>query len=487
MIRASCLAVLILFLGVACLSLHAFWKDFLQYRLQKISEASQTISRDVVETLGASTFFLKQIRGILGPGFSLKPDNPASDHEALEAFFREFKANRASDTLGLTLIVDSTGKVVNWFGPYGGLLADLSDRPFFKEIKADPTRNFALNGLVKGRAGGRPIYEVGIPVRNSQGTLECVLAQQVDALNMDKVALGIVGGLPVQIVVQMADGGILFQHPLPPLLRDADPATRRPVIGEGIRETNRDGILRIPAGSPGFAETTYAAVSKESAFGTSTAVLIPEGRLLAIFWKNSLPFLVVILLGGMLIVGLFYGLCLGGQKLDCAVQQTVTDHQTGIANRRGFDNELQRLINHTQRQNQSLCLLFADIDHFKSFNDDHGHDVGDEVLKGVAECIRRSLRRPLDYCSRWGGEEFTLILPDTGLEEGILIAKELLDCVAALPIEMLRNTPSPSVTLSIGMACLSAGQSKTPSELIHEADRALLRAKSDGRNRVVVG
>jgi diguanylate cyclase (GGDEF)-like protein len=147
---------------------------------------------------------------------------------------------------------------------------------------------------------------------------------------------------------------------------------------------------------------------------------------------------------------------------------------------------LERLIKHVRRENKPLTLLFMDIDHFKSFNDRCGHDVGDEVIKGVADCIRKALRRPLDYCCRWGGEEFAMILPDTPVGEGLEIANQLMGCVGDLPICALGNTPPPNVTLSVGIASLTAGGTQTPAELTKEADQALLRAKSEGRNRVVI-
>ena len=194
----------------------------------------------------------------------------------------------------------------------------------------------------------------------------------------------------------------------------------------------------------------------------------------------------VMLMGVVVIFGLFYGLCLAGQKLECAILETTTDHHTGIRNRRGFDSELDRLIKHVRRENKPLTLLFMDIDHFKSFNDRCGHDVGDEVIKGVADCIRKALRRPLDYCCRWGGEEFAMILPDTPVGEALEIANQLMGCVGDLPICALGNTPHSNVTLSVGIASLTAGGIQNRAGLIKAADQALLRAKTEGRNRVVI-
>jgi diguanylate cyclase (GGDEF)-like protein len=299
----------------------------------------------------------------------------------------------------------------------------------------------------------------------------------------------IVGDYPSRVVVRSSDGGILMQYPLLPLPSEDGPPLKRSLIGKGqpVADGAASAVFRVPAGSKGFAETTYAAIVEDRKFGVSTEVMIPEKTIISMFLKKNRDFMMVMLMGGVVIFGLFYALCLGGQKMECAIRETTTDHQTGISNRRGFENELERLMNHARRENKPLTLLFMDIDYFKSFNDNWGHDVGDEVLKGVADCIREALRRPLDYCCRWGGEEFAMVLPDTSVEEGVEIANQLMDCVGALSISRLRNTPHPPITLSVGIAPMTLAGIQTTAELIKESDRAMMRAKTEGRNRVVVG
>ena len=488
-IRTSFFAVLILFLGVGALDLSSFWKDYLQYHFDKLSEDSRVISHGVEDSLSDSSLLLNFISERLGKDFSLSRADPASLHRLLVEGRKEIQRWSEVAHLGLTILIDPSGKVVDWSGPYEGSHADLADRSFFKAMKADPALPYAINGLVLGRTSGRPNYQIAIPVRNSRGALECVLSQQIDARKSEQSISEIVGNNPSRVVVRMSDGGILMQYPLLPLPSETSPPLKRSLIehGEAVAAGGPSRIFRFPAGKNGFTETTYVAVVNDKRFGTSTEVIIPEKTIISLFLKKNLNFLMVMLMGAVVIFGLFYGLCLGGQKLECAIRETTTDHHTGISNRRGFENELERLMNHARRENKPLTLLFMDIDHFKSFNDSHGHDVGDEVLKGVADCIRRALRRPLDYCCRWGGEEFAMVLPDTSVEEGVEIANQLMGCVGALSISGLRNTPHRSITLSIGIVPMTAGGMQTPAELIKEADRSLLRAKTEGRNRVVIG
>lgn len=483
------IAVLILFLGFGALSLSSFWKDSLQYHIGKLSEDSRVISHEVADSLSDSSLLLDFIRERLGKDFSLSRADPTSLHRLLVESRKEVQRWHEIANLGLTILIDPSGRVVDWGGPYEGSHADQSDRAFFKAIKADPALPYAINGLVVGRTSGKPNYQIAIPVRNSRGVLGCVLSQQIDAREMEQSISDIVGDYPLRVVVRTSDGAILMQYPLLPLPSENGLPLDQSLIGQG--ETVADGgtlrIFRVPAGSKGFAETTYVAVVEDARHGISTEVMIPEKTIISMFLKKNRNFLMVMLMGVVLLFGLFYGLCLGGQKLECAIRETTTDHHTGISNRRGFENELERLMNHARREIKPLTLLFMDIDHFKSFNDSHGHDVGDEVIKGVADCIQEALRRPLDYCCRWGGEEFAMVLPDTSVEEGVEIANHLMDCVEALSISGLRNTPHSPITLSIGIAPMTLAGIQTQAELIKEADRALLRAKTEGRNRVVVG
>jgi diguanylate cyclase (GGDEF)-like protein len=488
-IRMTFFAVLILFLGVGALALTSSWKDYLQYHFGKLSEDSRVISHVVADSLSDSSLLLDFIRGQLGKDFSLSRTDPASLHRLLEQSRKEVQRWHEIEHLGLTILIDPSGRVVDWGGPYEGSHADLADRTFFKAIKADPALPYTINGLVLGRTSGRPNYQISIPVRNSRGALGCVLSQQIDAWEMEQSISEILGGYSSRVVVRTSDGGILMQYPLLPLPSEDGLPLKRSLIGnvEEVADGGTSRIFRVPAGSKGFAETTYVAVVEDARHGISTEVMIPEKTIISMFLKKNRNLLMVMLMGVVLIFGLFYGLCLGGQKLECAIRETTTDHHTGISNRRGFENELERLMNHARRENKPLTLLFMDIDHFKSFNDSHGHDVGDEVIKGVADCIQEALRRPLDYCCRWGGEEFAMVLPDTSVEEGVEIANQLMECVGALSISGLRNTPHPPITLSIGIAPMTLGGIQTPAELIKEADRALLRAKTEGRNRVVIG
>jgi two-component system, sensor histidine kinase LadS len=159
-------------------------------------------------------------------------------------------------------------------------------------------------------------------------------------------------------------------------------------------------------------------------------------------------------------------------------RQSRTDTLTKVPNRRFFDEHVTNEFDRARRSQSALALLVVDIDHFKQFNDRHGHTRGDEVLKTVADHLCRGVRRGDSVC-RYGGEEFALILPGANGDEATKIAETLRSTLESNPM------PEETITISIGVASTRDRDFDNADELFQAADRALYRAKDHGRNRVV--
>lgn len=158
---------------------------------------------------------------------------------------------------------------------------------------------------------------------------------------------------------------------------------------------------------------------------------------------------------------------------------STTDALTGLYNRRFFDESLRRELDRMRHTGVPLSIIMFDVDHFKRFNDEHGHDQGDRVLQVIASLLRQALRK-YDLACRYGGEEFMAILPSTAADGAFRVAERLRRDVEECRVDGLK------VTISLGVATVPDIAAGTPEELIAAADSAVYRSKESGRNRIDV-
>ncbi|WP_448109248.1 sensor domain-containing diguanylate cyclase [Pseudomonas azerbaijanoccidentalis] len=163
-------------------------------------------------------------------------------------------------------------------------------------------------------------------------------------------------------------------------------------------------------------------------------------------------------------------------------QLAATDALTGVANRRTLDQTLRHEWFRAQRSGKPMSVLMIDADHFKAFNDRHGHQAGDEALRSLAEVIGANVHRPTDLVARYGGEEFSVILAETGHEGARQIAEHIRAQVEQLPLVAPDESP---MTVSIGISTWNTASDISLEQLLFLADKALYQAKERGRNRVV--
>ena len=166
----------------------------------------------------------------------------------------------------------------------------------------------------------------------------------------------------------------------------------------------------------------------------------------------------------------------------CMTLSSMQDPLTGVWNRRRLDKDLLRALQRSGRTNAPVHLILIDVDHFKAFNDLYGHPAGDRSLRAVAQCLQRTARRATDVVCRYGGEEFAILVSEDDTDRAVEFADVLRAEVENMDIEH-SGDPSGGLRVSVGVAaCRGAGA--TVSDLFRDADRALYRAKANGRNRV---
>lgn len=163
--------------------------------------------------------------------------------------------------------------------------------------------------------------------------------------------------------------------------------------------------------------------------------------------------------------------------------EATTDALTKVNNRRAFDNDIESTISIARKEGKALSLLMIDIDHFKRFNDQFGHTIGDKVLRFVATMLKKNIKGS-DSVARYGGEEFAIILPETDYEGAITVAENMRERLAKQTLsDSAAKMQLGTITVSIGVAFYRDGE--ISDDLVNRADKCLYEAKNQGRNRVI--
>jgi len=254
--------------------------------------------------------------------------------------------------------------------------------------------------------------------------------------------------------------------------------------GQILLERGRRGDLpTLSAAQDGAAAWLEGRSHSQLTGFTATSAISLDGAI-ALWAGNNVAPATLLIGAGMLMLSILGRLETARAELRRSSRHALQDALTGLPNRRAFDAAFQRLGRATARDQRPISALFIDIDHFKQLNDQLGHAVGDRALRAVAGAIRRSLLRPTDFCCRWGGEEFVVLLPDTDTRGALQTAQRILERVRRLRARG-ETGPSRAITVSVGIASPPSGAMPGP-ELILNADQAMLQAKRGGRDCWVV-
>jgi two-component system cell cycle response regulator len=170
-------------------------------------------------------------------------------------------------------------------------------------------------------------------------------------------------------------------------------------------------------------------------------------------------------------------------NVQMSIEMAITDALTSLFNRRYMEMHLASLVEQAASRGKPISVMVLDIDYFKSVNDTHGHDAGDDVLREFAVSIRKAIRN-IDLACRYGGEEFVIVMPETDMAVASMVAERIRRRIATEPFPIQQGTKHLEVTISIGIAAIGA-PGDNAAAILKRADQALYRAKRDGRNRVV--
>ena len=392
------------------------------------------------------------------------------------------RSNEAPSTAGF-FVVDAQGKLITHSQPNGRTPENASQQPWFSAHQNTTNNELYISHPYRTNAETDEwIIILSRRISTPDGAFAGVAVGQLKASYFHKLFRGLDIGPNSNISLISTDGTLMMQYPL----------TSKVTIGQDL--SNAPNFIR-------FLKERYGSYVAMSA-------IYHHERLFSFAQIQGLPIIVVVAISAssifnnwqhtaLLIGSVTLLLCLGMLWLTWLLIRELnlrqyaerdlaalasTDPLTGLANRRTLDRVLDLEWRRAQRSGKPLSLVMIDIDLFKSFNDDYGHQAGDEAIRKVAHVIKAHVRRPADLTARYGGEEFAVVLTETEAAGARLLCEKIRLAVEQMPPILPDHK---KLTISLGSCTRYAKTGETQEALLSAADKALYRAKKAGRNRVV--
>jgi len=461
------------------------WRDFLQNVQRENSREAITASTLVQGTLVDASKILDVAKTEIEKSLEHGSINEKASHDILHKAVQNFSIYNTQDAFGLLLLLDDQGQLLARSGEYPTRRIDLSDRNYYLNLRDDRAKEFSLGKLRKAATTGKVVFHLSMPVHGPGGTFAGVVVIQIDEMELASKLTGMLTTYPDRkIHLVSSDTNTLLVYPA-----SNDPLTTENPSNLTLQTLSRKspsprGSITIQSGTPGFPDTCYASFDRDPLFGFTSWACVLKSDIRDLFLKQNRGAITLSCLATLGITALFIGLYRQARRLEKALHQATTDPATGLPNRRALEIQATALWSDASRHGRPITAVFLDIDRFKSFNDAWGHHTGDRVIKLLAGLLRKCADRPHDFFCRWGGEEFLILLPETGIQGGIALARRIRRSLSGVHLEN-GGGKLPSVTISVGIASTEQQPSNSLQELIERADLRMLEAKSSGRDRII--
>jgi diguanylate cyclase (GGDEF)-like protein len=393
-----------------------------------------------------------------------------------------------SKPLKLSFWIDATGSLVARSDEYPKQALDYSDRVYFTALRDHPEKTWAIGPLVWLPPIQQWVFHMAIPLHDRRGRFEGVIVQQILhtepnhdlATYLDPTNLG-------QVMTQFNGGAVSLsfhrapQGPGTPELSDTVlQAWKHDLAASGARTGTGIWALQPDTQS----QQAVVGFATSPLFGLVSFVMLPMATLLRSFLWDNHYLLAYVVLGMLFVIAIFYQAYVMAVQLTIAVDKSLHDPLTKLHNRRSLDETLPTLLRASRRGQSPVSVLFIDIDFFRRFNEEFGHETGDIALVAVGRALASCCRRPMDLVCRWGGEEFVAVLPDTHAMGAEKIASDMLHAVRGIQLQSVSPQQVP-ITVSIGSVTTIVGPDQRSDDLVDCADKAMQSAKKNGRNQHV--
>lgn len=452
---------------------------------QSSANLALALERDIARNLGVFDLSLQgAVEALKLPG--IDQVSPAIRQAAI------FDRAAAADYVGAVRVMDASGAIVADYAPNQATRPYLADRDYFLVHKNHADVGLYVSQPLRSRSlGGAPIIVLSRRLTASDGGFGGVVTGALNVAYFDHLFERLNVGKNGNIALYSMEGRMIARLPY----NKAD-------FGRDMTGSEHFSQVRATESGSYAAKSSVDGVERLYTFrhvGT-LPLIITVGRSVADIdaaWQSR-TFVMVSILGVLCVGTGVLCVCFRREMLrrikaegalteraESLAVMAATDGLTGLANRRAFETELNRAWRQGVRTRGTLAVLMLDADCFKLYNDQYGHQAGDDVLRSIAGCIEGSSNRPFDFAARYGGEEFVVLLPDTSLEGGVSVAECIRGAVAAMAIPHGGN-PFGIVTVSIGVAAGRPLEREPEDWFVKQADAALYASKRFGRNCVTV-
>lgn len=400
-------------------------------------------------------------------------------HELLKWNRQLLRRGEYRDSFGHLFLLGKDGRNIANSVSYPVTQIDASDRGYFQFHLTHRTEDLHISQPMESKVTQERRVFLTKRINDGDGNFVGVAGVHFNLEHFNKMYGQL--SLPPSgaVTIVRTDGSGIFRYPAVAAVSDQNIANET-FFAEMI--AHRYGGLRTI--SPYDSDLRIVGYRVSEKYPLVSMISVTQASILT-NWRQSALVVLLVFLAVLLILGIFI-LFVRRQVSSIGQLVDISSHDslTKLWNRRAFDEKFNEELRRATRRGHSLSLLFADIDYFKAFNDSFGHQAGDECLGIVANVLGSNFGRAGEHVFRYGGEEFVVLLPNTSASDALKFGQRVVEALSAKKIPHPSSPVASVVTISVGVATASPDLYYDGNELIDNADKALYKAKSQGRNRV---
>jgi diguanylate cyclase (GGDEF)-like protein len=467
-----------------CFALYQNWDIRMNAATSRLVRSADMGNFLVETALASAAKSLDNTQAIFNKALQGGSIEPKLASQLLNMSYANFKKYNKADAFGLIFFVDRQGFLFAQSGKATDRNIDFSDRFYFYHLRDNPDIKRAIGPLLIARTTGQWVFHMSVPVHDKDGKFAGVLVQQIleDDIAQKLTQYADIDNFE-QMITHVEANDPSFVYPPPDATHTPSTVFLQALTHKKIHSTSAGGTFDWDASQQGFSNHLLMGFAQTSTFNLQTYATFPLAKVRQDFWFGNVYLMIYAIFGIFFVTAIFYYLLNLSKQLMHAQVESLHDPLTKIHNRRALDEIFPSLMRDAMRSQEPISVLFIDIDNFRYFNENYGHESGDIALNAVAQTLESCARRPLDFVCRWGGEEFVIVLPHTNAVSAEHIAQRVLNAVRAIELQSSHDGQKARLTVSVGHVTSVITADPVQEDLIDEADKAMLQAKCQGRDQ----